>query len=306
VLPELSGNAPNNRFFYSGVHRFFALVAGQFALFWNTLSDMPAASGSALIDAHLGVGMDAAGRIVLTRGNVVIATSAAAHILNNTFHRIEVAIYVHQTAGTFTCRVDGVEAVTFTGDTQPDLMAAPSIGVISWRAPTTGTSMVLDDWAAWKEQGVAPNDFIGDFRIDTLYPNGNGATVTGTGVGTGVTLAWHAVDEANMHNGDTDYVTNLTNGNEDLFTFTDLGSIPTTVHGVGIVLTNRAEAAGLRRVQASVRSGGVTAPSGTDLPVYGQASYRSTQQFFSLDPSTGVAFTGGAIQSLEAGYRLTA
>ena len=74
--------------------------------------------------------LEANGALGIYRGgSSQIAASAAAIIVNNTWYYLELRVKLHNTAGTVTVRRDGIDVITFTGDTSQVADDTPYGGV---------------------------------------------------------------------------------------------------------------------------------------------------------------------------------
>ena len=92
-----------------------------------------------------------------------------------------------------------------------------------------------------------------EFRIDTLLPTANGSTVTS--IQAGVATAFQAVDDPlGSHNADTNYVSNSTVGNIDLFALGDLAANPATIHAIAVSVNARSDNPGLKKYQIGMKT----------------------------------------------------
>jgi hypothetical protein len=134
-------------------------------------------------------------------------------------------VVVDATVGSAELRVDGVTILTFSGNTKGT--ATAGIQAVDFLA-NTSNSFALDDVMIWNSQGLAPTDFVGDFRIDAYTPTANGSTVNASFVGAGVTVAYQAVDDPALNNADTDYILDDVINDINLFAMADLATTPTS------------------------------------------------------------------------------
>jgi hypothetical protein len=101
-------------------------------------------------------------------------------------------VVVDATVGSAELKVNEVSVLTFSGNTKGT--ATAGVQAVSFFG-NTGNNFAYDDIMIWNSQGLAPTDFVGDFRIDAYTPTANGSTVNATFVGAGVTVAYQAVDD---------------------------------------------------------------------------------------------------------------
>jgi hypothetical protein len=301
VIP-FCGDSPTNKFFWSSAVKVGAFVASS-VFFGVSDSAGNTVSSSNQSLSHITVGPGADGKCYVYRAGTQIAVSSSVVFILNAWHRVEVGIYIDDTAGTVEVRVDGVTAVSFTGDTRN--ANTQGIGVF-FLLSNSATLTVFDDIMIWNGQGLAPTDFVGDFRIDAYTPTANGSTVNASFAGAGVTVAYQAVDDPVLNNADTDYVLDDVINDINLFAMADLATTPTSVIGVGIVVAARADNVGTRKIQLGNKSGAVTGWSGTDITLPAQAAYVVRSQFFPLDLATGAAWTGAGVNAIEVGFKVMA
>ena len=153
---------------------------------------------------------------------------------------------------------------------------------------STGTNFWVDDLIAWDDQGSLNNDFIGDKKVFTDFPDADTADADWTR-STGSTN-FGVIDE-NPPNGDTDYLTTIITGDKFGVTFPDLPAEVVSVDAVIFVQKTRKTDAGLANVQLLLQSGGFES-DGTDRPVTTQ--YTLYHDVFEVDPATSAPFTRAA------------
>lgn len=177
---------------------------------------------------------------------------------------------------------------THTGDPAVGIKLGGSTGV-----------HYIDDLVVLDGTGSTLNDFIGDSKIETLMPNGEGAVmawsynVGGSG--------WDAVDEGTPDD-DTSYIFSTTSGQEARFTFANLSEDPDNIHGVQVRYVAKKADAGLRTVRSVINSSAVENTGAT----YGLALDYSARHadFFELNPNGAVAWTFAAVNAVEAGVEV--
>lgn len=298
ILPVQTGTSSSDKFFAST-----AVKAGSFntAVSIIQVGDTLTAAISAGAGIGLAFGFNASGQAQIQRGTTVLATGATVYSLN-TWYRFEVCCWIDGTTGYGEIRIDGVTAVTFTGNTKNTTGAY--VGAFGHYSGTS-SGIVFDDTKAWNSVGSAPNDFLGDFRIDGFFVTGNGSTINASYVGTGVTSAYMAVDDPAMHTSDTDYLLEDTVGDINLFQVGDLASTPTSIIDVAVIVAARADNVGSRKIQAGLKSSTTTQWSGTDIVLPAQAAYVTRLQSFPVDPATSAAWAAAGFNALEVGYKVT-
>lgn len=221
--------------------------------------------------AHLTVNFDTAGHITLRRGGTsgsIIATST--QLFDVTVWRyIEVQATIADSGGRCVVRVDGVTWIDYTGDTRN---AGTSVLIDTFKFGGQGIAQnfwddmyVLNDTDDTSVTGRPDTDFLGDVKVETLLPNGDGASLQWT-PSTGTTHST-LVDEPLPAN-TTDYVSSATDGQRDLWTLSDLSAGAAQVFAVRSGMYAAKSDAGAASIKQLVRenSGTVTAET-TAQPV---------------------------------------
>jgi hypothetical protein len=145
------------------------------------------------------------------------------------------------------------------------------------------------------ETGSSPNNnFLGDCRVDTLMPNGEGnysAWTCSTG-GTHSAL----VDEAVPNT--SDYVESSTAAQKDSWAFANLTAVTGTIFGAAINLAALKSDAGARDIKPLCRSGS-TDSLGSAFSLSTDQLY--VQKIYEVDPNTASAWTESNVNSAEFG-----
>lgn len=235
------------------------------------------------------------GTLQVTRNGTILGTSTNALALN-TYRYIELRLVIHNTTGQAEVRVDGASWLALTNqDTQNSANATADtlrLGVIQ---TTLLGNLDIDDLYICDGTGSAPhNGLLGDCRVDTLLPNAEGSPQQWT-PSTG-TSHYQLVDDAAPNT--TDYVSNATPTQRELFGMQDLSAVTGTIYGAQLGLAALKSDAGARSVKALIVSGASEA--------LGTAQALSTSQTYLLhvqttDPATGAAWTETAVNGALCG-----
>lgn len=172
----------------------------------------------------------------------------------NQWYYLEMKFVIHNSTGSVELRVDGPAVISATNqDTQntsnafADTLHMGSTNDAFW-VPN------FDDLYVCDGTGSAPtNDFLGDCRVESRMPNGNGNSSQFVGSDSNSTDNYLLVDETPGSNDDTDYVESATIGNKDTYTYQDLTSTAGTVYGIQILPTARKTDAGFRSMKTVAR-----------------------------------------------------
>ena len=243
---------------------------------------------------HVTFRFDSSGAIDVRRGDAAgtrLAISAPGTIQMGQWGYFEAKVTIADSGGTVVVRWNGVEIINFTGDTKNGgtLFTIDSI-LFNGR-----DNAFIDDIYVIDTQ-VAPNQtWLGDVRIVSLLPNGNGTYNQGIGSDSNSVDNYLLVDE--VAPSATDYVT-IANGNKDSYTFQDLNTAANAViHAVGVRSFANKTSSGARSIKNFVDLGG-TISSGTATPL-GSSLYGITSTF--LTKPGGGAWTTADVNAVQAG-----
>lgn len=244
----------------------------------------------------------AAGRVRVDRGDGTVLLTSFAVMTTNVWSYIEIKAKIANAAGTIDIKIDGAPAGSLAGDTQNAATATwdeIGLGAAGGGGLASGDA-ILDDLVVCDGSGAVNNDFVGDCRVEALFPTGAGATTAW------VPLAgtnWDAVND-NPADDDASYVSSAAPTAVDTYAAANLTPAAGTVRGVQYVLTARKDDAGSRTVRPVVRIGVTDYPGPADLAV--PSSYGMLLQPQDLNPGTAAAWTVAEINAAEFGQKLTA
>jgi hypothetical protein len=222
------------------------------------------------------------------------------HLKLNTWHHVEVHLeFSDASSSTLTMKlsVDGlindytnqVNTTTIGTDPADSLQMGMSISV--------GTLDIDDFFMIDPEDGVAPTDMIGDMRIETLIPDGAGATTAWTGSYTDVDIALNT-----DHDGDTTKCESQTLGQQELFTFGNLAAAAAGVPpAVAVNYIAKKQSAGGASFHAVKRTTGSTVDS--NMAQTPQSSYGHSQKIWHTDGDDS-AWTVSTVNSSQFGMEV--
>ncbi len=241
------------------------------------------------------------GALMLTRGSTsgtVLATSANA-LLANAWNYIEAKLTIADSGGIFEARVNGQTWVSYTGDTKYSSSLATA-NSIRFSGLSPAYYAWYDDLYICDGTGSVNKDFLGDVRVDTIFPSGAGASAQFTP--TGSVNNSENVDDASPDD-DATYNASNTAGNIDSFVFTDVTALNATVMGVQANMIARKDDAGSRTLRGIARVGAVNYEGG-DLAL--SDSYIDHRTIWNQNPATAAAWTEAEINAAEFGYKVQA
>lgn len=232
-------------------------------------------------------------------GGTQLATSSAGVLIEDTYHRVECHVVVDNTVGKFVVRVDEVEVINITGQDTQNSGTFNGMNGCVLGGNTNGWH--FDDIIMYTVDGSGIDDFLGDVRIQTLLPDGDGNQNDGTA--TGDTNNWECVDESGGADDDTTYVAQSTAADVDLFTVGNLPVTPDDVKAVVVNVVNRGDGSTARQIKTVCRSN-VTEVDGDDTGVYNDTAFKTAQGFYDVDPDGGGAWDEAAVNAMEIGQEV--
>lgn len=174
-----------------------------------------------------------------------------------------------------------------------------SVAVLSAGGGST-LSNQFDDIYCVDTTGPSPrNTFLGDCRVQTIYPTGAGNSTMWT---PNTATNWQDVKEPFVPDDDTTYVASSTASAIDTYVAGDLDTAAGTIFGVQTNVYARKDDAATRIVAPVIRQGG-TDYVGNDIGL--ATSYASGRQIYQQDP-TGSDWTVANVNGDEFGIKVIA
>jgi len=234
-------------------------------------------------------------------GSTLLGTSSAT-IPMNAWVYLEIKLFINDTTGTFEVLLGGASILSYSGDTKSSstLSTAQTISIGNY-GTNARPNFYLDDFYICDGTGSTNNTFLGDVRVDTIYPTGAGASGQFTGVGDTANL-YANVDDPTP-DGDSTYNYSNTAGNNDSFVCGDITALSSTIYGVQTNLIARKDDAGTRTMAAQSRVSGTSYAGSTQSLA---DSYVDLTQIWEINPATSTAWTEAAINDAEFGYKVIA
>ncbi len=241
--------------------------------------------------------IDGAGgmQITIWRGGLIALLATMPGLLAVGFwYYLELKVLIDN-AGTYDLHVNGASVVSGNADTQNTANAyATRVSLVGGNT----NSPLWDD--VYIADGTAPaSTFLGDVRVETLLPNGAGASSQWT---PSAGSNWQNVDET-PPNGDTDYNSDGTVGDEDRYTHPALPTTVGTVLATQLTYYARKDDAGARSMSGILHSGAVDTYSPASVGLNTGYQYY-TGAVRETDPDTGAAWTIAGVNATQIGVRL--
>mgnify|MGYP000653285074 CR=1 FL=1 len=274
-----------------------------------SVSALPSAATTlaALLDAgsvQCDLRLNTDGTLSITRNGTALTNGTSVTALTtNTWYYIEFKVTIADSISASSCkaRINGVDAITVA--TSQDTKATANASANQVRLGTSNSSgmqFYIDDFYCCDQSGSVNNDFLGDCRIDTLYPNADGNYSQFT-PSTGSTH-YDLVDETAPNT--TDYNESATNGHRDSYAFQNLSAlVASTIHGLQVNVAALKDDAGTRSACAMVRSSS-TDSDGATVALSTSQAYIS--QVWETNPNGSVAWTESSVNAAEFGVKVAA
>lgn len=235
-----------------------------FAFKTNALSDYGTGL-LRLIDGttlHVDLRLRATGNMIVTRNGTTLATTTTAFSAG-VYYYIELKITIHDTAGVVEMQVNGSpETLTFSTGTSTNQDTRnggnATANVIELRG--NGSQTDFDDLYICDGTGSSPyEDFLGDCRAESIFPNGNGNSSVLVGSDGNSTDNYLLVDETTPNT--ADYVESSTPGDKDTYAYGNLTATSGTVYGVAVRPYAAKTDAGARSIVTVARLSGTEVDS---------------------------------------------
>ena len=233
--------------------------------------------------------------------------SVSVSIPKNIWIYVEIRATIHDTLGAIEIRLNGSSTSVLsltnidTRNAGTGVITAINLGSLNG---SSQSFTKYDDWYICDMTGTINNDFLGDVRVNTLIPNGDGAlTQLTTTFPATPTTHFDKVDDI-LHDGDATYNEGSVDNAIDLFTLDDLPvfGAPTTIHGIQTQIVAKKLHAGAKSLQERLRVD-TTDFTGTSQAL--STSYTALLQTREINPVTGVKFTESDINTaIQVGYEV--
>lgn len=212
----------------------------------------------------------------------------AGHLTTGAWHYFE-AIWQGGVAGAFTVYMDGLQAMTFSGNTgtlNADTFGLTMDGRNTFQSHASG---YFDD--LYVASGTSR---IGERKVETKYPTANDAVAWSPLANTN----WQEVSET-LCDGDTSYNSSSTVNAQDTFAMQALTTTPANIDAVQV--RNAVRTLGTNTYANVLKSGATTSVGATYTPA---STYGYDLDIFTTDPNTSAAWTAAGVNAAKGGYKL--
>lgn len=237
------------------------------------------------------------GAISVYRTSTWLASTVSGIIKENTWVYIEFKYTINNTTGSFTLKVNEEQVVTASSqDTQQSGTA--DIDAVRFQGSAIyPDNFWFDDIYICDDSGSVNNDFLGNCRVDALWPNAAGdATDFTPSAGSN----YAAMDE-NPADEDTTYVESSTSTDQDLYNYTSMPTVG-TIHGVQINTRVRETDASDFTLKTLIKTG--TTTSADSAQAIAGTSYEVLRRVAEQDPDTSSAWTESGLNGAQFGLEV--
>lgn len=238
---------------------------------------------------------------IAVKTTVIRDTTTTVNLQADQWYHFEAKVYCDDTNGTVNMKIDGVEVMSFTGNTRHRAyQASDRYSLVRFYSPTIITRLYVDDFYVMDDTGNTCNDFLGAAtRVATLSPtsdaSGNWTPSTGVDM-------YAVVDEDDL---DAAYIEDTTSGNQAVFEVTDLTATEATGTVQGIMAScDSQQTSNSNKYAKFISSNGAGSIENTGNFAPGNTNPLCHTQIMETDPD-GNAWSPSTINSLRVGVEVS-
>lgn len=235
------------------------------------------------------------------RSSGTILATGATTVNANTWYYVELKVKINDTTGTVDMQVNGVNELALTGQDTKNGGSTGQIGTINLPSQGGPNWVYWDDLYVCDDTGATNNNFLGDVKVECIFPNGNGTTSQLDGSDGNQVDNYLLVDETTQ-DGDITYVESADIGDKDTYAYGALATAAGTVFGVQLNPLVRKNDAGSRSIVSVARVSGTEEDSAVELL---SDSYLYLSDTRDTKPGGG-AWTIADVNAAEFGVKVNA
>lgn len=245
---------------------------------------------------HITITIDGNNRFLVRRGQggTLLGQSSNNSVQLAVWQHVEVKVILSDTVGEVTIRINGNVVLSLTGiDTKNGGTKTVLEGIRFW-ADFQAAGIRFDDLYLCNGAGTVNNTFLGDCSVQTIFPNGDGASSQWVGSDGNSVSNYALVNETTPST--ANYVESGTPGNIDTYAYGDLpaGSVKGVVHRSYAAKSDT----GPQSFRQTARIGGVNYP-GSDVAL--GTGYGVTTRVLETSPATSAAWSVSEVNGAEFG-----
>jgi hypothetical protein len=240
----------------------------------------------------VGIGINTSQQLFLFRGSTstVLATATGA-ISTGSWHYLDTQISVNASTGSMTLYLDGVQVISYSGNTGSLAIDTLVLGPQASINVSTGLGAYDDLYV------TSTSTRVGERRVETLYPDAAGASSAWTPL----SGANYANVNATLNNNGATYVSTVAASASDLYQIGPLAGTPTTIDAVQTRISCAKSDAGSHTLKSQIKSGSTTT-LGATYAVPGTFLYDC--DIYTVDPNTSAAWTYTGVNACQIGQEL--
>lgn len=211
---------------------------------------------------------------------------------------IEIKCVKDNSTGTIEVRENGTSVFDDTGiDTQDTDGNWKYVGF----EITSFDNIKIDNMYICDSTGDNNNDFLGQLRIETLYPNGNGESNDFVGSDADSTDNYLLVDEGTP-DGDTTYVESATVNDEDLYEYEDMALTGGDIRACVLSSLIKLDPSGNKEFSHLTRIDGTKYETSNNLLF--DNSYQLVEEIYELSPDTSSPWVESEVNAAQFGIKV--
>jgi len=236
------------------------------------------------------------GELEVRRGVTQLAITSGLGLVAATWYYVEFKVTCNATTGSYELRVDG--SAVLSGSGVNTKAGSHDYHNCFQLYCATGSIPTFDDLYFLDSTGSQNNDFLGNCRVEAIFPDADGGTTQWTP--SSGTDHYALVDEAEC-NDDAEYVEDDISDHKDLYDYASLQYVTGGIKGLQVNTQARITDATSFDLKTTCHSGT------TDSDDAGQAlaaSYADYRRIVELDPDTAAAWTVSGVNAAQFGVKV--
>jgi hypothetical protein len=239
------------------------------------------------------------GKLHAIKGNAGVLQTSSQNLYADKWYHIEWRCKHSTTEGISIAKVNGELAFSGTGLNTVNFGGEDILSIRIAENSALLSHIIVSDVVFMDLSGTVNNDFIGDYKIENLIPNGNGKVSNFSGSDGNSTDNFALV--SGFLDNDRTYVQSSGVGDQDLYACSNMPIAPIEIYGISVNQVSKKTDAGSRTSQSIIRTGGTNY---TGISNALTETYKSFSAIFEENPNTTSNWTLTEIDSLEIGNKV--
>lgn len=273
-----------NSVYYDGISHYYE----KFIEFWE---------GSTI--KHASIGFNGNAQFVLyNSSNTVLWTDSVARYSVNTWYFWEFKLTVDSSNGSLTIYRDGEYQANVSGLNTRNGGSGVINAIAVWSARNFKVT-AIDDLYMIVCDGVGQNNFLGEVRIDPLYPQSDANVAWGRNAGSN---NFGRLAETTGYDGDTSYIYTQNTSVKDLYGAANVPYTNGTVIAIGTKATARKDDIGTKTFKMTIKPSSTEFDSDTKQ-VFANQTYGTFSYFWETNPESSFNWTIGDVNNITIGIK---